>query len=118
MKICPICNSNKVITFDSDNDWCEHCRKYFPTVAPVKCVAGCKAFAGGEIKHHKNCYFYPESFSKMYNDLENKHNDLINDISTIAVQIQEDIIKGSIAEFEEPIKDGEKEIDTYATDFF
>ena len=27
-----------------------------------KCQAGCKAFTGGEIKHHKDCFFYPDSF--------------------------------------------------------
>lgn len=34
-----------------------------------KCEAGCKMFTGGEIKHHKNCVFYPESRTKMYDDL-------------------------------------------------
>ena len=38
----------------------------------LKCVAGCKHFTGGEIKHHKDCPYYPESFSKMYDDLEEK----------------------------------------------
>ena len=37
-----------------------------------KCVAGCKSFEGGEIRHHKDCSFYPESFSKMYDDLKSK----------------------------------------------
>jgi hypothetical protein len=35
-----------------------------------KCVAGCKHYYGGEIKHHKDCVYYPESFSKMYDDLK------------------------------------------------
>lgn len=35
-----------------------------------KCVAGCMAFTGGELRHHKDCPFYPESFSKMYDDLK------------------------------------------------
>jgi hypothetical protein len=35
-----------------------------------KCVAGCKHFYGKEVKHHKDCFYYPESFSKMYDDLE------------------------------------------------
>jgi hypothetical protein len=38
--------------------------------AENKCVAGCKHFYGGEVKHHKDCFYYPESFSKMYDDLE------------------------------------------------
>lgn len=33
------------------------------------CVAGCLDFHGGEKRHHKDCPFYPESFSKMYDDL-------------------------------------------------
>ena len=37
----------------------------------MKCVAGCKAYTGGEIKHHPDCPFYPESLSKMYDDLVN-----------------------------------------------
>ena len=35
-----------------------------------KCQAGCMIFTGGEIKHDKNCVFYPESRTKMYEDLE------------------------------------------------
>ncbi len=31
-KICPECCSNKVIVFDSDNDMCEDCGKWFPAV--------------------------------------------------------------------------------------
>ena len=45
----------------------------------LKCVAGCKHFTGGEIKHHKDCPYYPESFSKMYDDLEEKVKKLINE---------------------------------------
>lgn len=37
-----------------------------------KCVAGCKSFYGGEMKHHKDCPYYPESLSKMYDDLKEK----------------------------------------------
>ena len=37
-----------------------------------KCEAGCKVFTGGEIKHHPDCVFYPESFSKMYDKLKNQ----------------------------------------------
>ena len=38
----------------------------------LKCVEGCKHFTGGEIKHHKDCPYYPESFSKMYDDLKER----------------------------------------------
>lgn len=29
-------------------------------------------FTGGEIKHDPSCYFYPESLSKLYDDLKGK----------------------------------------------
>ena len=34
-----------------------------------KCETGCKVFTGGEIKHHKDCPFYPESLSKKYDEM-------------------------------------------------
>lgn len=40
------------------------------TLEEAKCVNGCKHYYGGEIRHHKDCFYYPESFSKMYDDLE------------------------------------------------
>ncbi len=36
----------------------------------LHCVTGCKHFYGGEVRHHKDCPYYPESFSKMYDDLK------------------------------------------------
>lgn len=41
-------------------------------MSKIKCVAGCKHFTGGEIKHHKDCPFYPESFSEMNDNLKDK----------------------------------------------
>jgi len=35
-----------------------------------KCCTGCMIFTGGEIKHHKDCPYYPESLSKMYDELK------------------------------------------------
>jgi hypothetical protein len=35
-----------------------------------KCETGCKAFYGGEIKHHPDCIFYPDSLSKKYDMME------------------------------------------------
>jgi ribosomal protein L37AE/L43A len=29
-KVCPYCGSEKVETFDADNDWCLDCKKWFP----------------------------------------------------------------------------------------
>lgn len=40
-----------------------------------KCCAGCKIYSGEETRHIKECVFYPESFSKMYDDLDKKHED-------------------------------------------
>lgn len=34
------------------------------------CEAGCKTFTGGEVKHHKDCKYYPDSLSKYYDDLQ------------------------------------------------
>jgi len=38
-----------------------------------ECVAGCKRYYGGEVRHHKDCPFYPESLSKIYDDMEAKY---------------------------------------------
>jgi hypothetical protein len=45
-----------------------------------KCVAGCKMYEGGEIRHHKDCVFYPESFSEMYADLQKRIKELEDEI--------------------------------------
>lgn len=37
-----------------------------------KCVAGCKIFTGGEIRHDKNCPFYPESLTRLCDDMKEK----------------------------------------------
>jgi predicted nucleic acid-binding Zn-ribbon protein len=42
----------------------------------TKCVAGCKVYTGGEIRHHKHCPYYPESLSKMYDDLKAENDEL------------------------------------------
>lgn len=39
-----------------------------------QCIAGCQIFEGGERKHHPDCPFYPESLSKIYDDLEKYKN--------------------------------------------
>jgi len=38
----------------------------------MKCVAGCKYFTGGEIKHHKDCPFYEDSFSQKFDILRDQ----------------------------------------------
>ena len=37
-----------------------------------KCQAGCKLYTGGEIKHHKDCLYYPESMSKTFDDMKSE----------------------------------------------
>jgi hypothetical protein len=39
-----------------------------------KCVPGCMHFTGGEVRHHKDCPFYPESLSKKYDLLDEQLN--------------------------------------------
>jgi len=34
------------------------------------CVLGCKMFTGGEIKHHPDCPFYPDSLSEMIDKMQ------------------------------------------------
>lgn len=38
-------------------------------ISEGKCQAGCQVYTGDEVRHDKNCIFYPESFTKMYDDL-------------------------------------------------
>lgn len=37
-----------------------------------RCVAGCKHYHGGEILHHEDCPFYPDSMSKEYRENKEK----------------------------------------------
>jgi hypothetical protein len=39
-------------------------------IKEVKCVTGCMNYTGGEIRHHKDCPFYPESLSKKYDEMD------------------------------------------------
>ncbi len=34
------------------------------------CQAGCKAYYGGEVYHHKHCKYYPDSLSQRYDELK------------------------------------------------
>ena len=47
------------------------------------CAAGCTAFYGGEIRHHKGCPFYPESYTKMHEDLVAANNELIDEYNEL-----------------------------------
>ncbi len=39
-----------------------------PSREASKCVTGCNYFDGGEVMHHKDCPYYPESLTKIYDD--------------------------------------------------
>ena len=39
------------------------------TLREPKCANGCKHFYGGEIKHHKDCQYYPDSMSKNFDEM-------------------------------------------------
>lgn len=49
-----------------------------------RCQAGCKVFTGGEIKHHPDCQYYPESFTKLYDDLTRERDALKEEITSLA----------------------------------
>lgn len=42
-------------------------------VREERCEAGCVAYHGGERRHHPDCVFYPESFTKIHDDLVRDH---------------------------------------------
>jgi len=42
-------------------------------VREERCEAGCVAYHGGERRHHPDCVFYPESFTRLYDDLARDH---------------------------------------------
>lgn len=35
----------------------------------MRCVIGCRIFFGGEIQHHRDCEFYPDSLTRFNDDL-------------------------------------------------
>lgn len=45
-------------------------------VREERCEAGCVAYHGGERRHHPDCVFYPESFTKIHDDLARAHTEL------------------------------------------
>lgn len=75
-------NCNAVFRYDkATNGWFDGSDNYHPShwFKPVpttekpsalpKCESGCKVFTGGEIKHHEDCVFYPESLTKLNADI-------------------------------------------------
>lgn len=47
MKICPLCGDSNVVVFDSNNDLCNGCGKWFPAVAEVEEVYCHECSKGG-----------------------------------------------------------------------
>jgi len=78
-RLCPSCGHNK---------W----------ESQKKCVAGCKAFDGGEIKHHKGCDYYPDSLSKKYDELEKQNEDLIKLLFRVESQVSNNYIRNKLKE--------------------
>ena len=42
------------------------------------CAAGCVAYSGGELKHHKDCVFYPNSLSQKYDNSQSQLKEAVN----------------------------------------
>lgn len=55
-----------------------------------QCEAGCKRFSGGEVRHHKYCVHYPESFSKMYDELRLDKKELLEMLEKVSYQLDEE----------------------------
>lgn len=58
------------ITVKNDRGWAEVIPEK-EEKQEEKCCAGCKSFTGGEMKHHKDCPYYPDSISKTF-DLQSE----------------------------------------------
>jgi len=57
-----------------------------------KCELGCIRYTGGEIKHHKDCVFYPESLTKKYDEsdkLLSEARNMIEQLSKASSDFQE-----------------------------
>jgi len=85
MKLCPECGGTRVIMFDSDNDYCEKCKTWFPAVADIKCVEGCKTYGKKETRHHRDCFFYSGSLSESSDKLITK---LADDVWAVAKKLE------------------------------
>lgn len=58
-------------------------------MAEPKCEMGCCHFYGGEIKHLPSCVFYPESLSKIYDDMSKRLAHLETDNNTLQRTLSE-----------------------------
>lgn len=71
-----------------------------------KCQAGCKIFYGGEIKHDKNCVFYHESLTQLYEGIEAENKELREMLESVKNElchcIDELQKKGAEVDFQTP----------------
>ena len=93
MKLCPKCGSTDVIMFTADDDICQKCRAWFPAIADIECHKKCKTYGEKELRHHKDCFYYPKSFSKMHDDEKLKNKQVRKDIKRIIFEINEQILQ-------------------------
>jgi hypothetical protein len=54
----------------------------------MKCETGCISLEGNETRHHKDCVFYPESLTKMYDDAMEKVR-----LLTVALSVGDTLVK-------------------------
>ena len=38
----------------------------------MRCETGCQHHTGGEVRHHKDCVYYPESITKIFDETTKK----------------------------------------------
>jgi hypothetical protein len=48
-----------------------------------RCEAGCIAYHGGERRHHPDCVFYPESFTRLHDDLVRANAELQSQVARL-----------------------------------
>jgi len=55
------------------------------------CVAGCQRYTGGEVRHHKDCPHYANSFSQMYDHIyDNAYKKGFEDAREMAITLAAD----------------------------
>ena len=62
-----------------------------------KCCTGCNIFYGGEIRHIKECFFYPESLTEIY-DRKGKENAKLKEENARLREALESISKNACCE--------------------
>ncbi len=82
----------------------------------IVCIAGCKVYTGGEIYHHKDCPFYPESLSKIHDTLLDENRELkdgscISKLVGEKLKLESDLISSKSAL--DPLKISNKNLQQY-----